>query len=178
MRNILLIGAVAAAATLTGCSFSIGGDTPTNVAEEAIEGDLADQAGLTDVTADCEEVSSDAEVGSTFTCTSTSDVGDIDWLATIQEDDIVNVQSLNLLSAEDVVALEEAAVDVIEQQSGRRLGYENYSCGVGPIGLAGDSILNCELIDPDNGDVYDSTLEITDFDTGAFNVDVADQPRG
>lgn len=176
MRNILLIGAVAAAASLAGCSFSIG-DTPTNVAEDAIEGDLADQAGLTDVTADC-EIPSNSDVGSTFTCTSTSNVGDIDWLATIEEDDIVNVQSLNLLSAEDVVSLEQAAVDVIEEQSGRRLGYENYGCGVGPLALGGNSILTCELIDPDNGDVYDSTVEITDFDTGAFNVEVADQPRG
>lgn len=171
----MIVVASVAAVVAAGCSFSFG-DTPTNSAEDAIEGELATEAGLTDVSADC-EVPPNSDVGTTFGCTSSSNAGEVRWLVTIEEDDIVNVQSLNLLSDTDVVNLEQAAVDIIEQQAGRALGYENYSCGTGPVALATDNVLACELTDPDNGDIYDSTIEITDFDTGTFNVEVAEQPR-
>ncbi|MEM9133578.1 MAG: hypothetical protein AAF962_26435 [Actinomycetota bacterium] len=172
----LFIGAVISGVFLAGCSFSIG-DTPTNAAEEVIEGELATLGGLSDVSADC-DVPPNSDVGTTFNCTASTSAGEVRYLTTIEEDDVVYVEWLNLLTADDVVSLEQAAVDVIEEQVGRRLGYENYACGSGPLALGSDNILNCELIDPDNGDVYDSTLEITDLDTGAFNVEVAEQPRG
>lgn len=158
-----------------GCSFSIG-DTATNAAEDVIEGDAATQLGLTDVSADC-GIPPDTEAGTTFTCTSTSNIGDIDYLATIVDDETVNVRWVNLIDDEYIAALEVAAVNALETQSNLALGLENFDCGDGPRLLPDESTVLCELTDPSNGDLYDTTLLITDYENIRFDIEVAENPR-
>ncbi|MEL7157906.1 MAG: hypothetical protein AAFN30_15115 [Actinomycetota bacterium] len=171
-----LAGVIACASLIAGCSFSIG-DTPTNAAEEVIEGDLAEQLGLSGLSADC-EVPANQDVGTTFDCTSDAEIGEIRWLATIQEDDIVNVRDVNLLTAEQLVNLENAAVDLLEEGSGQALGYENFSCGVAPVVIPADLTVSCELIDPVNGDSYDTDLVFASDEYTEFTVTVAETPNG
>ncbi len=172
------LGLAVAALVLGGCSFefNFGGDAASG-AEDLIEGELADELGLTDMSATCDDPV-DESPGTAFTCTSTSEVGEIRWTAVIGEDDVVNVDSVNLVTADDLAGIEVAAVDLIEAQAGRTLGYENFDCGDGPVAVGTDNTFDCELTDPDNGDIYDATIEITDFQAGSFQVEVADEPRG
>ena len=158
-----------------GCSFSLG-DTPEGVAKELIEGELAADAGLGEITATCEEPPN-SDPGTTFECTSPTDYGEIRWLAEMADEDTVNVSSLNLLYGDDLAGLEEAAVASLEAQVGIALGTENLDCGDDLVVLGADLTVACALTDPDNGDVYDTEISFTDLQTGQFDIVVADQPR-
>jgi len=160
---------------LTGCTFSIG-ESPESVAEELIEGELADQRGITGVIASY-EAPPNRDDGTTFTCTAQSDRGDDHWTATIKDDDTVNVQSEDVLDDEDISSLEVSAVEALEAQSGGTLGVENFDRGVQPLVVGSDNNVVCALTNPADGAVYDATITITDFDTGTFDVNVAEQPR-
>lgn len=145
----------------TGCSFSIG-DTPTNEAEEVIEGDLAEQIGLTDVEADC-EVETSGDVGATFTCTSTSDIGDIEYRATIEEDDTVFVEPTNVLSPDNIAAIEANTPGV--------------DCRDGAVVVGSDNTLTCAYTDPGDGLVYDVFIQFTDLESRLYDITQADAPR-
>ncbi|MFA9564364.1 MAG: hypothetical protein ACERLM_06625 [Acidimicrobiales bacterium] len=161
----------------SGCSFSASvGGSPESAAQDVIEEELAGELALGEIEAECGEPPNDDE-GSTFACTSETDRGLIRWEATIVDEDTVNVQSLNFLVGSDVVALEGAAVVELEQVVGTTLGTENFDCGEPPLVLDSDDELVCALTDPANGDVYDTTVIITDTSTGAFEFEVAPEPR-
>lgn len=169
------VAALVLAPLAAGCSFSVGG-SPRSAAESAIEGDLAEDGGLGEVEATCDEPASD-EVGEEFTCTSTSDLGPLRWRVTIGEDDKVDVQSVNLVTAEGLDLLETEAVRLLEEQIGSEIGRDNLECGDGPIALDEDSSVLCAITDPASGDVYDATLTVSDTTTGEFDIVVADEPR-
>lgn len=161
----------------SGCSFSASvGGSPESAAQDVIEEELAGELALGEIEAECGEPPNDDE-GSTFACTSETDRGLVRWEATIVDEDTVNVQSLNVLVGSDVVALEGAAVVELEQVVGTTLGTENFDCGEPPLVLDSDDELVCALTDPANGDVYDTTVIITDTSTGAFEFEVAPEPR-
>ena len=160
---------------LAGCTFSIG-DTPDGVAVELIEGELADQLGITGMVATCHEPPN-RDVGTTFSCIAQSDSGEIRWTAKMEEDDIVNVQSNNVLDADDISVLESSAIEALESSVGADLPDGITDCGEPPLVVADDNNVLCALTDPGTGEVYDMTLNITDFDTGAFDLNVADEPR-
>ncbi len=177
MHRVLRFSSLASVLVLGACSFSASvGDTPTSVAEDLIEGELADDLGLAEVTAECAEPP-DEDVGATFACTSDSDLGLVRWEATIAEDDTVSVESLNLLSENDVALLEESAVAELEASVGQPLGAESFDCGSEPVVLDDADEFVCALTDPVNGDVYDTTITILDTDSGRFEFEVADSPR-
>lgn len=158
--RVVVIGVVAVVLA-AGCSFSIG-DTPTNVAEEVIEGDLAEQIGITDVEADC-EVETSRDVGTTFTCTSTSNIGDIEYRATIEEDDTVFVEPTNVLSPDNISAIEANTPGV--------------DCGDGAVVVGSDDTLTCAYTDPGDGLVYDVFIQFTDLTAGLYDITQADTPR-
>lgn len=172
------------ALAVTGCSFSASvGGTPTSAAEEVIEDDLAAQLGFGEIEAECGEPPNEDE-GATFLCTSETDQGLVRWEATIAEEDTVNVQSLNVLVEDDVAALEVAAVAEIEQVVGLPLGTEDFDCGDAPVVLGDEDQVVCALTDrtlgsagPADGVVYDTTVTITDMASGAFEFEVAEEPR-
>lgn len=175
LAALAVLGAVAAGG---GCSFSASsGDSPRAAAERLIEGDLAEQNELGKVTATCDEPA-DKEPGTTFECTSTSELGTIAWLTTIEEDDKIGVKSVNLVTADALEELEAAAVGELEDQIGAEIGVENLECGDGPVILDDDGATLCALTDPASpDDVYDATLTVTDVDSGEFRITVADAPR-
>lgn len=106
-----------------------------------------------------------------------TDIGEISWLATIEDEETVSVTSTNLLDDSDLRALEAGAVSELEAEVGARLGVENFACGAGPIVVGQDGAVPCVLTDPQSGDIFDSTLTITDFESGTFDIAVAEQPR-
>ena len=117
-------------------------------------------------------------VGVTFPCTSPLASGDtVTWQATITDEDTVNVQSVNLLTSDDLTTIEAEAVHVLEEQVGGTLGTQNVDCGGGPIVLGADATVLCALTDPANGDVCGTTLTITDINRGVSDIVVADTPR-
>lgn len=164
------------ALAVTGCSFSASvGGSPTSTAEEVIEDDLAAQLGFAEIEAECGEPPNEDE-GSTFLCTSETDQGPVRWEATIAEEDTINVRSLNVLVDDDMAALEVSAAAEIEQVVGLPLGTEHFDCGEAPVVLGDEDQIVCALTDPANGDVYDTTVTITDMSSGAFEFEVAEEP--
>ena len=151
-----------------------------STAEDLIEGDIAEESTLGDLSATCEEPD-DPEPGDVFACTATTDDGrTIEFTATVEEDDKVNVQSTNLITAEGLGTIEEVAVAALEAEIGQTLGVENFDCGSEPVVIdVPDGTLTCALTDPGNGDVYDAEVTLPSLeDVGSLTVQVATEPRG
>ncbi|MEM8924476.1 MAG: hypothetical protein AAGD35_13325 [Actinomycetota bacterium] len=165
---------------MTGCSFSgsfnVGG-TPSSTAEEVIEGDLATEIGLTDVEAECGTPANE-DVGATFECVSTSNLGEILYRATIQEDEFVNVLAINVLSAEQLGRVEELSTPVIADEAGRPFAASDLACGPAPVLIPESLVVVCRLTDPADGATYDAeVLFRDDYDT-LDSVSVPDLPVG
>ncbi len=153
------------------------GSTPDGVAKKLIEGQLAEDYGLGQITATCEKPPN-RDVGTTFTCDSPSTFGDIHWQAEMKDTKTVNVSYTNLITPKDLPQFEQAAVNVLEAQVGQTLGVENFDCGDKPVVLTGANTFVCALTDPaDPTRVYDATITVTDLATGKFTVKVAETPR-
>ena len=164
-------------ALLTAASCS-SGDTPEGVAKGLIEGELASQLGLGEITATC-EAPQNKDAGTTFKCTSPTDLGEISWLGTMTDNDTVSVDSINVLRADILPDLEAAIVAKLEENAqGATLGVENFDCGEKTVVLAADNSMICTLTDPvASSDVYDATVTITDMENLGFEVVVATEPR-
>lgn len=175
LRAVRGIGPVAAALALALSACSIG-DTPEGVAKKLIEGDLADQLGLGEITATCEKPP-DREVGTTFACTSPTEFGDIKWTATMADAKTVNVQSDNLVTKDVLPQIETAAASSLTNSLGTPITDADIDCGANPVVLKDDLTMVCALTDPGNGAVYDTTLTFTDLEQGAFDISLADAPR-
>jgi hypothetical protein len=150
-----------------------------STAEDLIEGDIAEQSTLGDLSATCEKPD-DPSPGDVFNCTGTTDDGrTVEFTATVEEDDKVNVQSTNLITVEGLGTIEEVAVAALEEEIGQTLGVENFDCGAEPIIIdVPDGTLTCALTDPGNGDVYDAEVTLPSLeDIGSLTVQVADAPR-
>ncbi len=85
--------------------------------------------------------------------------------------------STNVLLAEDMPTLEVAAVDALNTEFEFGLGPDDIDCGSELVVLDASQTLVCGLTETATGDVYDATLTITDIDTGAFDIAIADSPR-
>ncbi|MEZ5408484.1 MAG: hypothetical protein R2761_10690 [Acidimicrobiales bacterium] len=175
LRAVRGIGPVAAALTLALSACSIG-DTPEGVAEKLIEGELADQLSLGDITATCEKPPN-RDVGTTFTCTSPTEFGEIEWTATMADAKTVNVQSDNLVTKDVLPQIETAAASSLSASVGAEITDADIDCGPNPVVLADDLSMVCALTDPGNGAVYDTTLTFTDLQQGAFDISIAEEAR-
>lgn len=174
-RAVRGIGPAAVALTLALSACSIG-DTPEGVAKDLIEGKLADELGLGEITATCEKPAN-RDVGTTFTCSSPTDFGAINWTATMADAKTVNVQSENLVTKDVLPQIETAAASSLTASLGTQITDQDIDCGANPVVLADDLSMVCALTDPGNGDVYDTTLTFTDLQQGAFDISIADAPR-
>lgn len=160
-----------------GAACSASGTDYKAAAMKVIEGDISTQ-GVGKLKAACDDPAGKPKVGDVFTCTGTNEDGQvIDFTATIEDGGKVNVLSVNVLSDEDITNIEKVAVDALESSIGETLGVENLDCGVGPQIIETEGII-CALTDPGNGDVYDSTVTISDLsDLSTLKIVVADAPR-
>lgn len=179
LRTLVVAGIGLSLVALVGCSPS--GSDYKSAAEDLIEGDIEELAGLGDLSATCDDPSGDPKVGDTFNCTATTTGGaTIKFVATVAEDDKVNVESTNLITPEALAAIEKTAVGALEQETGLTLGAENFSCGDASVVIdVATEYLVCALTDPATGDVYDAQIDIPSLDDVTnLTVQVADQPRG
>ncbi len=174
-RVVRGFGPLAAAITLGLSACSIG-DTPEGVAKKLIETDLADQLGLGEITATCQKPPN-RDVGTTFTCSSPSEYGVVNWTATMADAKTVTVESDNLVTMAVLPQIETAAATSLSASIGTSITDADVDCGPNPVVLADDLSMVCTLTDPGNGDLYDTTLTFTDLQQGAFDISVADAPR-
>lgn len=152
-----------------------------STAEDLIEGEIEEQAGLGALEASCEDPADDPEVGDTFTCTATTTTGaTVEFVATVADDKKVEVETTNLITADALASVEQAAVAALEQETGLTLGVENFSCGDAAVVIDVETeYLTCALTDPSTGEVYDAQVDIESLDDVTnLTVQVADQPRG
>jgi hypothetical protein len=180
MRKYLLLMiafSLLAAACSGSVEFSIGGESPDNAAEDLIEGDIAEQAGLGELTADCEKPE-DPEVGTFFDCTAETEDGQTILLTTeIDREDHIDVNSTNLITPQALPSFETAGTNALAEQFGVELPDGTIQCGDESVVLAADGTFVCSFEDPGNGDIYDITYEVTDIDAGDFNLAIAETPR-
>lgn len=176
MSKKLIAAMLTLAGVATACSgsFSIGGKSPEQAAAELIEQDLATQLDMTLVAA-CPELDDPAE-GDEFECTATNEQGETLRFSAVIGDDVVNVNTTNVLTAQELTDLEANVASQLAAQAQLPLAAENFECGNAQLVVPDDGNISCALTDPGNGDVYDATLTLRLAD-GSFDVQVAEDPR-
>lgn len=143
-------------------------------AVQLIEGELADGMGLGPVAAQCDSPPSN-EVGTTWNCEGTVDGQVATFVALIDREDNVSVNSTNVIPADQVSIVSDTAMRQLNESVGGSLPDEAMDCGDVTIILPASNEFICGL---DVGtDVYDATITITDPSVGGFEVVVADTPR-
>jgi len=144
-------------------------------AGEVIEGELADLIGLGAIDGSCEEPTS-LDVGATFACTGQVADQTAQFVATIAEGQNVNVNTANVVLANQVGLFSTAAMQQLNEAFGQSAPDEAMDCGTASIVLSSENQMVCAL---DAGaEIYDATITITDMMSGAFIVEVAETPRG
>ena len=158
-------------------SVSFGGADAAQAAVSLIEDDIAPQAGMGSLEAECEEID-DPQPGDSFSCTATTKGGEtIRFDAVMEEDDIVDVQSINLVTADGLDLIEALAVQVLEENVGQTLGVENFDCGDEGLVVEPGGTIACLLTDPISGTLYDATVTVEVLDPLEIFVEVGDSPR-
>jgi hypothetical protein len=164
------------------CSFSFGaskGESLQETAEELIAGELSDIAGFSEeLDATCDKPADDIKIGDTFDCTGTSADGQVvEFTATHDKEDHVDVVSTNLVTKENFEKIVDQTEQMISKKAKVELPSGSITCEEGP--LVGDEPLQvtCELTDPTNGQVFDLTLEVTDFEDGSFNYEIGNPSK-
>lgn len=179
MRRHRILGAclLLAAGCSVDVSVSFGGADAAAAAEDLIEEDIADQAGIGPLEATCEEID-DPQPGDTFTCTATTEDGEtIRFDAVMEEDDMVDVESVNLVTADGLDLIEGLAVQALEESVGATLGTENFDCGDKGLVVEPGGTIGCVLTDPATGTLYDATVTVKVLDPIEIFVEVGD-PSG
>jgi hypothetical protein len=149
------------------------------VARILIEGQLASSLGIENLTATCDEPSSQ-DVGTTFACTADLPSGDTVTVdATVQDGGEVAVQTTNLLTSENLATIESEAARILSEQVNQTLPAENIDCGDDPIVAEAGEPFVCALVDPSGtGDVYDAMITLDDLaNPTQLDVEVAAAPR-
>jgi hypothetical protein len=159
--------AVGLAAGLTvvlgACSFSIGTTKPKaarQTAEELIAGNLPAQ-GLGPLKPTCETPKDDqTDEGDSFACTATNAAGKTVTFKATFEGTKVHIIATNAISVERLRAFEKIAVGAIEDEVGRTLGAENFTCGDEVIVYEPNAPIACTLTDPETGREAPATMRL------------------
>lgn len=174
-RRIALVGAGALA--LAAC----GGDA-TETAEAVIETEIAEQMGLGELTATCEEPPN-RDIGTTYDCTATTADGQtVTLLSRFTEEDRIFVLPSNVIVASEVPLLKEQAAALLGPEVGVEIDPASIECPDGDsIVLSEAGTIDCTILTPD-GVLFPLTvtLENFDFDTGFQNlfVEIGQEPIG
>ncbi len=163
MRLLLLALMLGLAACSVSGEINIGSDSPENATEDLIEGDLAEQIGLGELTASCSKPLS-SDVGATFLCTSATEDGrTIEWQAVIEETGPY-VETTNVVLAENLAPIAATIIAQIEDQAGIDLADDALDCGSESLIVDSANQAVCQLTDP-VGDVFDTTVTFNGLDT-------------
>ncbi len=165
----------AGAIVLAACSSSA-----ADSGEVVIEEKLADEIGLGDLDATCNEPEGLKE-GETFTCTATTPEGTtIELLGTMTTDDEFEVVTTNLLTADDVVAIREEGARVLSEEVGATILPEDIECAEGSVVIDDVGDFHCTITDTGTGDVYDLTVSTGGLEPGvgvrALSFQIGDAP--
>jgi hypothetical protein len=175
-----IVGCALAAVAVTGfASCSAEAQDFKREAELLITGTLAKQIGLGDLKAACEKPEKKTPVvGDTFKCTGTTKDGQvIQFRGEVDKPKHLNLNTTNVLTAEDIPKVSDAAVASLEESLGITIGAENMDCGSKALVVEDDKIV-CALTDVSDGSVYDATITFSDLEAGEFEVQVGEEPRG
>ena len=169
MARIAAVVAVVLTASACGStsfevSFGGGSGTVEEAATFLIEGELADQVGAP-LIADCPEVP-DPEVGTEFTCTGTTEQGDvITFAGIVDREDHIDLNSTNLIVADRVAAWE----DGVAASVGETLGFAvTVDCGDRFVVLDETGEIPCRVTD-EFGEQARLVVTVTDLDEGDFS---------
>ncbi len=156
-----LTAGIAAILLLAAC----GGDA-AETAEALIEGQLAEEIGLGELNATCNQPA-DLTPGETFACTAiTPDGKTIEFLGEMTTEDRLNVQSTNLLTESDVQAILPVIAAAVSDEVGTEVVADDLTCPSGGVILDDDGEFVCEILDRENGDVYAITIRTGGLEPG------------
>ncbi len=169
LRRLALAASLACA--LAGCSFDFsvgGGESAADTAVRVIEEELVDAIGLGPIEATCNSPATE-EVGATWTCTGDAGGTTIDFVAELETETFVNVETTNLIVGSQVERVSVEAGKVISDLGGFELPADAVDCGTDSIVLGVDNTMPCTVtID---GEAIDTTIEITDLENTSFEID-------
>jgi len=170
----ILIATFALLASACSVNLSIGGQDPAEASAELIETELAELINLGPIAATCDSPES-VEVGTTWQCEGVVDAGTIDFEVEVDREDHLNIQTKNVVLANQVQTIAVTAMRQLNESVGQSLPDEAMDCGTSSVILSSTNEFVCAL--GTGADIYDTTITITDPDTAAFTVVVADTPR-
>jgi hypothetical protein len=142
------------------------GGSAAATGEAVIQDQLADEIGLGELDATCNEPEGLTE-GETFTCTATTPDGEtIEFLGTMTSDDEFEIVTTNLLITSDVVAIREEGARVLSDEVGATILPEDIECADGSIVLDDVGDFQCTITDTVTGDVYELTVRTGGLEPG------------
>ena len=171
-----VMGVVVAGLVLASC-----GGSAADSGVVVIEEKLADEIGLGDLDATCNEPDGLKE-GETFTCTATTADGEtIEFLGTMTSDDELEVITSNLMIASDIEAIRAEGARVLSDEIGSTVAPEDIECADGSIVLDDVGDFLCSITDTGTGDVYDLTVSTGGLEPGVgvreLSFQIGDAPR-
>ena len=172
-----LYGGLGAAAMLLVASCSASTTNYQEAATKVIEGQLQQELAIGDLTASCEEPSSE-DVGTTFSCTADDPEGRHHPLhgGDRQKGKKVFVQTTNVLTADNLTEIESEAARILSEKVGQDLPAEAIDCGQQAIVAKAGEPFVCALSDPSNPTVvYDTSITLDDL-TKPTQLDVEVRP--
>ncbi len=150
---------------------------PRSIAEGMINGEMATIVGLGPLVGLCGDLGP-LVVGSTFGCTATTEAGDVIQIrGEVNPDGRLELTTTNLVADTSLPSFEREAAAALNTSVGSNFTAEAVDCGGGAVVLPSDFTMQCALIMPSSGQIFDLTLTITDLDGRRFSLVVADEPR-
>lgn len=148
-----------------------------SLAEDMIVGDLATSVGLGPLVPSCNDPGPLA-VGITFACTATTEPGVVIQIqGSVNAEGHLALATTNLVSAAALPSFEREAAAALNNSVGSNFTAESVDCGATSIVLPADFVMDCALVMPASGEVFDVTLTITDLDQRRFSLVVGELPR-
>lgn len=147
------------------------------MAEDMIAGDLATSVGLGPLTPSCNDPGP-LTVGVSFTCTATTDPGGVIQIqGSVNGEGHLELMTTNLVSAAALPSFEREVAANLNTSVGSNFTAESVDCGGVAVVLPVDFVLDCALVMPASGEVFDVTLTITNLDARRFSLVVSEFPR-
>jgi hypothetical protein len=169
-RVFVAIAGLGVLAAACSASFSIGGQTVEDAAEELITGDMADEIGIGELTAECPAVD-DPEIGTTFVCTATAEDGRVITIdGIVDREDHIDLKTKNLVIPDEI---EDVVFETLQEQFPEvAFSRDGVDCGDEALVVEGDSNQMSCLVEPDSAPAQTVTLTINDLETGDIDFDI------
>lgn len=160
------LSTIVTAAAVGALALNACGGSAADSGQVLIEEQLAEEIGLGDLDATCNEPEGLSE-GETFTCTATTADGEtIEFLGTMTSDDAFEIVTTNLLLASDVETIREEGARVLSAEVGSTIVPEDIECAEGSIVLDDIGDFRCTITDTATGDVYELTVSTGGLEPG------------